>query len=83
MEIKWKSILSLQKKINALEEENKNLKEEIEQLKKNPGMKDKLPMNSEDLFLLKTPAKYEMKGHKANVTWLSFHPAYTQMATAS
>ena len=80
LEIKWKSILSLQKKINTLEEENKNLREEIDS---DPGKKDKLPKNPDDLFLLKTPAKYEMKGHKANVTWLAFHPAYTQLATAS
>jgi cell shape-determining protein MreC len=29
LEIKWKSILTLQKKISSLEEENKNLKEEL------------------------------------------------------
>ena len=33
--------------------------------------------------MIKTPAKYSMKGHKANVTWLAFHPNYTQLATAS
>ncbi len=32
LEIKWKSILTLQKKISVLEEENKNLKEELEKL---------------------------------------------------
>jgi platelet-activating factor acetylhydrolase IB subunit alpha len=80
LETKWKSILSLQKKISILEEENKNLKEE---LSKGPGQHQSAPSNPQDLFLLKTPAKFEMKGHKTNVSWLCFHPMYTQLATAS
>lgn len=35
------------------------------------------------MFLPKTPPKFEMKGHKANITSLAFHPSYTQVATTS
>jgi len=80
LEIKWKSILSLQKKINNLEEELKNAKEELE---KAPNKKTNTVGNAEDLFLLKVPAKFEMKGHKSNITCVTFHPQYTQMATSS
>ena len=40
-------------------------------------------LSCQDLFMLKHPSKFDMKGHKAAVTWLSFHPAFTQIATAS
>lgn len=80
LEIKWKSILTLQKKIATLEEEINNLKEELEKL---PNKKPQPGHNSDDLYLLKTPAKYELRGHKGNVTWLAFHPQYTQLATAA
>jgi predicted RNase H-like nuclease (RuvC/YqgF family) len=43
LEIKWKSILTLQKKITALEEENSNLKKELENV---PSKKASLPLNS-------------------------------------
>jgi len=55
LEIKWKSILTLQKKIAALEEENASLKKDIATL---PNKKQNLPPNSEDLYILKKPAKY-------------------------
>lgn len=42
-----------------------------------------MPANSDDLYILKKPAKYELKGHKGNITSLAFHPQYTQLATSS
>ena len=39
--------------------------------------------NIEDLFLPKTPPQFQLKGHKANITSLAFHPSYTQLATTS
>jgi hypothetical protein len=55
LEIKWKSILTLQKKISTLEEENENLKKEIATL---PNKKQNGPVNSEELYILKKPVKY-------------------------
>lgn len=40
-------------------------------------------MNAEDLFILKQPPKYEMKGHKSSITSIAFHPQFTQLATSS
>lgn len=80
LEIKWKSILTLQKKISSLEEENKNLKEELQKL---PNKKANQQHGLDELYLLKTPAKYDLKGHKGNITSLAFHPQYTQLATAA
>ena len=37
----------------------------------------------EDLFIPQTPAKHAMKSHRGNVTSLSFHPQYTQLASSS
>ena len=48
-----------------------------------PNKKQNGPVNSEELYILKKPAKYELKGHKSNITALAFHPQYTQLATSS
>jgi platelet-activating factor acetylhydrolase IB subunit alpha len=37
----------------------------------------------EELFLPQPPARHALKGHRANVTSLSFHPQYTQLASSS
>jgi len=55
LEIKWKSILTLQKKINNLEEEVKNLKEEISTAPNKKGVNN---ANIEDLYIPKTPPKF-------------------------
>lgn len=39
--------------------------------------------NQEDLYIPKVPPKYNLKGHKSNITFLAFHPQYTQLASAS
>ena len=80
LELKWKSILSLQKKITNLEEQVKNLQDD---LSKGPAKKGDKNVPIDELYLPKTPAKFELKGHKANVTSLAFHPQYTQLATSS
>ena len=41
------------------------------------------PIDIENLYLPKVPAKYSMKGHKGVVTSLAFHPQYTQLASSS
>ena len=57
----------------------KNLQDD---LAKGPQPKAK-EANLEELYLPKTPAKLELKGHKASITCLAFHPLYTQVATSS
>jgi platelet-activating factor acetylhydrolase IB subunit alpha len=81
LEVKWKSILALQKKINNLEDQVKNLKEELEKAPARKGAKE--TANLEDLYIPKTPPKFDLRGHKASVTALAFHPQYTQLATSS
>lgn len=80
LELKWKSILSLQKKINNLEQQVKNLQDD---LAKGPAKKGQKEGNIEQLYLPKTPPKFQLKGHKASITSLAFHPMYTQLATSS
>lgn len=58
----------------------KNLQED---LAKGPAKPAQNNNNLEDMYLPKTPAKFELKGHKANITALAFHPQYTQVATSS
>jgi platelet-activating factor acetylhydrolase IB subunit alpha len=79
LEVKWKSILALQKKILNLEEQVKNLQEAAK------GAPKKGPADpaSEDSFLPVTPARLELKGHKANITALTFHPQYSSLASSS
>jgi platelet-activating factor acetylhydrolase IB subunit alpha len=80
LEIKWKSILSLQKKITTLEEKCQGLEDE---LAKGGGGGLAKNININELYLPKTPAKYAMTGHKATVTSIAFHPQFTQLATSS
>lgn len=37
----------------------------------------------EDVFIPKEPAKYQLKGHKGPITFMAFHPQYTELASAS
>ena len=68
-------------KINALEEKYKTLEEDFSKCSKGGGI---APIsNINELFLPKTPAKFELKGHKSTVTSVSFHPSFTQIATSS
>lgn len=77
LEVKWKSILSLQKKITTLEDKVQGLEEEIAK----SGTGGNKTVNIHELYLPKI--SYAMTGHKANVTSLAFHPQFTQLATSS
>lgn len=73
--------MALQKKINNLEDKVKSLEEQLSNCKvSGPKGTD---VKVEDLYLIATPAKHSLKGHRSNVTCLSFHPQYTQLASSS
>lgn len=81
LELKWKSILSLQKKISNLEEKIAGLEESLAQA--GTTGKQNTAVKLEDLYIPKVPAKFEMKGHKMTITSLAFHPQFTQAASSS
>ena len=74
LEIKWKSILSLQKKITTLEEKVSDLEEELSKCS-NGKAPDKLKL--EEMYLPQSKPKFEMKGHKGPISSMAFHPQFT------
>lgn len=64
----------MEDKIQSLEEE----------LAKGGGAgKQAANIKIEDLYIPKTPAKFDLKGHKLPITSMAFHPQFTQLATSS
>jgi platelet-activating factor acetylhydrolase IB subunit alpha len=45
--------------------------------------KGPVDVNSDELYIPITPPKFELKGHKSNITALAFHPQYSTLATSS
>mmetsp|Transcript_71570 Transcript_71570/g.83258 ORF Transcript_71570/g.83258 Transcript_71570/m.83258 type:complete len:439 (+) Transcript_71570:50-1366(+) len=80
LEKKWVSVIRLQKKCMELEAQIEQLKE---QAKNSTGPVHRSNLSAEDLELLfpKTPAKYELQGHRGTVTRVAFHPQYSMLAT--
>ncbi len=79
---KWGSFLSLQKKINDLESEMKQLKEDLE----NGGgggllIKDKKA--SESMSLPRSLPKSTIKGYRQGVICVCFHSFYKRLASGS
>ena len=81
LEIKYKALLRYSSKITKLEDEIIELKNLLG-IPTGPCPCCIAPRPSEGC-MLRSPAKYAMKGHKGSVTWLAFHPTFTQLATAS
>ena len=79
LELRFKSIVALQRKINGLEDEVKALKEQLTNFRGAP----KEDVRAEEAYIPQAPAKHSLKGHRANVTSLAFHPQYTQLASTS
>ncbi len=69
LEKKWSSVLRLQKKMMQLEEENKQLKENVSNLGPKRPTAQLLPV---------APAIHELKGHRGGVTCVRFHPQVVQ-----
>lgn len=67
--LKWKSIISLTKKITNLEDQLKNMAPQN-------GIPEPTGVQSEGVDL-QIPERALIKGHKNNITSLSFHPSFT------
>eukprot|EP00825_Cyclidium_porcatum_P043847 TRINITY_DN6321_c0_g1_i1.p1 TRINITY_DN6321_c0_g1~~TRINITY_DN6321_c0_g1_i1.p1 ORF type:complete len:316 (+),score=44.53 TRINITY_DN6321_c0_g1_i1:185-1132(+) len=81
LEKKWLSIVRLQKKVMELEQRVEELQNEVQKSSKFPkGLNQE---NLADQYTIKTPAKYSLQGHRANITSVSFHPNYSIIATSS
>ena len=76
LEKKWSSVLRLQKKLMALEEENKQLRERSAAA--GPG-----PRRAGAALLPVAPALFECKGHRGGLACVQCHPVYPLLATAS
>ena len=81
LEKKWGTLLSLQKKISDLENEVKQLKEDLESGGK--GLSDKAKKEAESMGLPKSIPKSILKGHRQGITCLCFHPFYKRLASGS
>ena len=81
LEKKWGTLLSLQKKISDLENEVKQLKEDLE--RGGGGLSDKAKKEAELMGLPKSIPKSTVKGHRQGVTCLCFHPFYKRLASGS
>ena len=81
LEKKWGTLLSLQKKISDLENEVKQLKEDLEN--GGTGLSDKAKKEAESMGLPKSIAKATLKGHRQGITCLCFHPFYKRLASGS
>ena len=81
LEKKWGTLLSLQKKISDLENEVKQLKEDLE--RGGAGLSDKAKKEAELMGLPKSIPKSTIKGHRQGVTCLCFHPFYKRLASGS
>ena len=81
LEKKWGTLLSLQKKISDLENEVKQLKEDLE--RGAGGLSEKAKKEAELMGLPKSIPKSTIKGHRQGVTCLCFHPFYKRLASGS
>ncbi len=81
LEKKWGTLLSLQKKISDLENEVKQLKEDLE--RGGAGLSDKAKKEAESMGLPKSIPKATIKGHRQGITCLCFHPFYKRLASGS
>ena len=81
LEKTWSTLLSLQKKISDLENEVKQLKEDLE--RGAGGLSDKAKKDAESMGLPKSIPKSTIKGHRQGVTCLCFHPFYKRLASGS
>ena len=75
---KWGTILSLQKKINDLETQVKQLKEEVEN-----GPSQSVKKEAGFVGLPKSLPKSTIKGHRQAVSCVAFHPFYKRLASGS
>lgn len=79
---KWGTILSLQKKVSDLEQQVKQLKEDLES-GGSVALANQIKKDSSVMGLPKSLAKSTIKGHRQSVTCLAFHPFYKRLVSGS
>lgn len=82
LEKKWGTILSLQKKITDLEQELKQLKEDMAS-GSSSALQSQSQKDAAAMGLPKSLSKSTIKGHRLAVTCVCFHPYYKRLATGS
>ena len=70
LSLKWKSIISLTKKIA-------NLEDQLKQMAPHNGVQENNTGGQNEGIDIQIPERLAIKGHKNNVTSVSFHPEYT------
>lgn len=78
LEKKWTSVIRLQKKIMEMESRMSQLQEELAAA---PSAKRSASLN--DWVPRAASARHSMQGHRMPVTKVSFHPVFSQVASAS
>lgn len=77
LEKKWTSVIRLQKKIMEMESRMSQLQEELAAA---PSAKRSASLND---WVPRASARHTMQGHRMPVTKVSFHPVFSQVASAS
>lgn len=77
LEKKWTSVIRLQKKIMEMESRMSQLQEELAAA---PSAKRSASLNE---WVPRASARHTMQGHRMPVTKVSFHPVFSQVASAS
>ncbi|KRX03372.1 WD40-repeat-containing domain [Pseudocohnilembus persalinus] len=89
LEKKWVSIIRLQKRDMELKQEIEQLKEDIEDLKKRgalggaQGMQGGLLDKADKSLMYNPKQKHVLSSHRANITRVAFHAAYSWVASSS
>nr|XP_031864168.1 nuclear distribution protein PAC1 [Kwoniella shandongensis]KAA5531240.1 nuclear distribution protein PAC1 [Kwoniella shandongensis] len=79
LEKKWTSVIRLQKKIMDLESRNASLLAELS----SPTRATTSSASSSTPFIPRAPARHTLTSHRAPITRVAFHPAWTVLASAS
>ncbi len=85
LEKKWTSVVRLQRKVLELEQKVKDLENEKKSL--GAGMVSSLPkggnLRAGDTFLLKSTSSVVLRGHRAIITSVCFHPRFNLLVSTS
>jgi platelet-activating factor acetylhydrolase IB subunit alpha len=81
LEKKWGTVVRLQQKVMSLQNELNGLKEEMTNYGPGKRLSDTNARKIEGVP--RVPEKFALSGHREPVTFLSFHPVYSILASAS
>nr|AFH96442.1 lissencephaly-1 [Schmidtea mediterranea] len=81
LEKKWTSVIRLQKKVNDLESQLQETKKETHDVISNATFKGRKSSSVD--WLPRIPARHVLKGHRASITCVRFHPLYNVFVSGS